>query len=73
GGEGLDRGGGDGVVAAAARERGETARGASGYGDRVDRVTRKLFGVGRKSPPENFSGGGGVVASGGLAGEDDQK
>ncbi|GKC46606.1 hypothetical protein Tco_1064328, partial [Tanacetum coccineum] len=30
----------------------------SGSGDRVDRVTRNTFGLGRKSPPENFSGGG---------------
>ncbi|GJR60211.1 hypothetical protein Tco_1502373 [Tanacetum coccineum] len=31
----------------------------SGYGDRIDRVVRSIFGVGRKTPPENFSGGGG--------------
>ncbi|GJR60207.1 hypothetical protein Tco_1502369 [Tanacetum coccineum] len=31
----------------------------SGYGDRIDRVVRSIFGVGRKTPPENFFGGGG--------------
>ncbi|GJX97829.1 hypothetical protein Tco_0353627 [Tanacetum coccineum] len=31
----------------------------SGYGDRVDPVVRTTFGVRRKIPPENFSGGGG--------------
>ncbi|GJS09249.1 putative ribonuclease H-like domain-containing protein [Tanacetum coccineum] len=30
----------------------------SGSGDRVDRVTRNTFGLGRKTPPEKFSGGG---------------
>ncbi|GKA81755.1 RNA-directed DNA polymerase [Tanacetum coccineum] len=45
---------------AASRERGEMVRvRASGYGDRVDPVTRSLFGLRRKSPPEKFSGGGG--------------
>ncbi|GJV60778.1 putative reverse transcriptase domain-containing protein [Tanacetum coccineum] len=38
--------------------------GESDYGDRVDRVAGIIFGFGRKSPPEKFSGGG-VVASGG--------
>ncbi|GJR34347.1 hypothetical protein Tco_1210031, partial [Tanacetum coccineum] len=36
----------------------------SGYGDRVDPVTGTLFGVGRKSPSENFSGGGVVAVAG---------
>ncbi|GJX72584.1 putative reverse transcriptase domain-containing protein, partial [Tanacetum coccineum] len=31
----------------------------SGVGDRVDRVSGSIFGVGRKTPPEKFSGGGG--------------
>ncbi|GKA60704.1 hypothetical protein Tco_0760111 [Tanacetum coccineum] len=35
------------------------ARGASGVMDRGDPVTGIIFGVGRKSPPEKFSGGGG--------------
>ncbi|GJS79562.1 retrovirus-related pol polyprotein from transposon TNT 1-94 [Tanacetum coccineum] len=35
----------------------------SGSGDRVDRVTRGIFGVGWKSPLENFFGGGGVVVA----------
>ncbi|GKG35070.1 hypothetical protein Tco_0440224, partial [Tanacetum coccineum] len=35
------------------------ARGASGVVDRVDPVTRIIFGVGRKSPPEKFFGDGG--------------
>ncbi|GKB97349.1 hypothetical protein Tco_0983486, partial [Tanacetum coccineum] len=30
----------------------------SEYGDRVDPGTRNDFGLGRKCPPENFSGGG---------------
>ncbi|GKB08406.1 ribonuclease H-like domain-containing protein, partial [Tanacetum coccineum] len=30
----------------------------SGCGDRIDPVRRSVFGVGRKSPPEKFSGGG---------------
>ncbi|GJS59861.1 hypothetical protein Tco_0654645 [Tanacetum coccineum] len=34
----------------------------SEYGDRVDLVVRTTFGFDRKSPPENFSGGGGVAA-----------
>ncbi|GKA74944.1 hypothetical protein Tco_0781322 [Tanacetum coccineum] len=42
--------------------------------DRIDRLNENLFGLGRKSPPENFSGGG----SGGrrrreLAGEDERE
>ncbi|GKC15784.1 hypothetical protein Tco_1012566 [Tanacetum coccineum] len=37
---------------------------ASECGDRTDRVMGSVFGFGRKSPPENFSGGGGVVAGG---------
>ncbi|GJX49731.1 hypothetical protein Tco_0276576 [Tanacetum coccineum] len=32
----------------------------SGGGDRIDPVMRSVFGVGRKSPPEKFSDGGGV-------------
>ncbi|GJW28618.1 hypothetical protein Tco_0045493 [Tanacetum coccineum] len=31
---------------------------ASEIADRIDRVTRIIFGVGRKSSPENFSGDG---------------
>ncbi|GKE73772.1 hypothetical protein Tco_1535813, partial [Tanacetum coccineum] len=41
---------------------------ASDSEDRVDRESGSIFGVGRKTPPENFSGGGGggrVVAAGG--------
>ncbi|GKG40458.1 hypothetical protein Tco_0467235, partial [Tanacetum coccineum] len=30
----------------------------SGCGDRIDPVMRSVFGVGRKSPPKKFSGGG---------------
>ncbi|GKB76480.1 hypothetical protein Tco_0943375 [Tanacetum coccineum] len=37
---------------------------ASDKGDRIDRFTRNIFGVGQKSPPENFSGDGGVVVAG---------
>ncbi|GJW68969.1 integrase, catalytic region, zinc finger, CCHC-type containing protein [Tanacetum coccineum] len=36
----------------------------SGCGDRIDPVMRSVFGIGRKSPPEKFSGGGGVVVAG---------
>ncbi|GJV98502.1 hypothetical protein Tco_1553754 [Tanacetum coccineum] len=38
---------------------------ASELMDRVDRAMRNTFGLGRKTPPEKFSGGGGVVAGGG--------
>ncbi|GKG28703.1 hypothetical protein Tco_0416068 [Tanacetum coccineum] len=38
---------------------------ARDMGDLVDLETRKLFGFGRKSPPENFSGGDAVVPGGG--------
>ncbi|GKE41616.1 hypothetical protein Tco_1468900 [Tanacetum coccineum] len=47
--DGEDGGGGSGVV--------EVARGASGIVDRVDPEVGSIFGVGRKSPPEKFSGG----------------
>ncbi|GKF83874.1 hypothetical protein Tco_0248772 [Tanacetum coccineum] len=40
---------------------------ARDYGDRIDRVTSNLFELGRKSSPENFSGGCGGVAGGGVA------
>ncbi|GKF04227.1 hypothetical protein Tco_0034895, partial [Tanacetum coccineum] len=40
----------------------------SEYGDRVDPVVRTTFGVRRKNPPENFSGGGVVVAGRRLGG-----
>ncbi|GJX95729.1 hypothetical protein Tco_0351527 [Tanacetum coccineum] len=63
-----DDGGGGGfgvMMMEQLRERGEMVRvRASGYGDRVDRVTRSHFGVRRKNPPENFSDGGAVVAGG---------
>nr|GEW76138.1 hypothetical protein [Tanacetum cinerariifolium] len=35
---------------------------ARGVGDRIDRLMGVLFGFAEKSPPEKFSGGGGVVA-----------
>ncbi|GJS00368.1 hypothetical protein Tco_0316876 [Tanacetum coccineum] len=41
------------------------ARDASGCGDRIDPLMRSIFGLRRKSPPENFSGGGVVMAGGG--------
>ncbi|GJS84360.1 hypothetical protein Tco_0750901, partial [Tanacetum coccineum] len=43
--------GGDGGVIRRVKE--------SGVGDRVDRVSGSIFGVGRKTPPEKFSGDGG--------------
>nr|GEV05465.1 zinc finger, CCHC-type [Tanacetum cinerariifolium] len=46
------------VVTAAVK----VAREESGVGDRIDRETGSLFGFFGKSPPEKFSGGGGVVA-----------
>ncbi|GKF11232.1 hypothetical protein Tco_0049158, partial [Tanacetum coccineum] len=57
---GLDRGGGDGVAAAAAGEGGEgkTRVRASEVVGWVDRKKRNTLGVRRKNPPENFSGGG---------------
>ncbi|GJW48595.1 hypothetical protein Tco_0080241 [Tanacetum coccineum] len=48
---GWQRGGGDGGVIRRVKE--------SDGGDRIDPVTRSLFGLRRKSPPEKFSGGGG--------------
>ncbi|GJQ97948.1 hypothetical protein Tco_0009087 [Tanacetum coccineum] len=47
---------------------------ARDMGDWVDRVTRNLFGFGRKSPPKRISGGGGgagaaVVVAAGNGGE----
>ncbi|GJU83117.1 hypothetical protein Tco_1285482 [Tanacetum coccineum] len=47
-------------VAAAAETGGGGGRRVeeSGCGDRIDPVMRSVFGVGRKSPPEKFSGGG---------------
>ncbi|GKB94985.1 hypothetical protein Tco_0981122, partial [Tanacetum coccineum] len=33
-------------------------------GDRIDREMGRIFGVGRKTPPENFSDGGGVMVTG---------
>ncbi|GKD18735.1 hypothetical protein Tco_1207893, partial [Tanacetum coccineum] len=36
----------------------------------IDRLTRSIFGVHQKTPPEKFSGGGDVVVAGMLAGED---
>ncbi|GKB28102.1 hypothetical protein Tco_0867503, partial [Tanacetum coccineum] len=35
----------------------------SGYGDRIDRKMGLVFGVGRKIPPEKFSGGGATAAA----------
>ncbi|GKA17956.1 hypothetical protein Tco_0697793 [Tanacetum coccineum] len=47
------------VVAVVGKTRnGEWRVRASDYGERVDPMERRLFGVGRKSPPEKFSGGG---------------
>nr|GEU73200.1 hypothetical protein [Tanacetum cinerariifolium] len=39
---------------------------ASDIVDRIDRKVGNLFGFAGKSSPEKFSGGGGVVAGGGL-------
>ncbi|GJT68292.1 hypothetical protein Tco_1019772 [Tanacetum coccineum] len=63
------------VVAVVGKTRkGEWRVRASDYGERVDPVERRLFGVGRKTLPEKFSGGGGgVVVAGMLAGEDDRR
>ncbi|GKG37987.1 hypothetical protein Tco_0457210 [Tanacetum coccineum] len=41
----------------------------SGYGDRIDRKMGSVFGVGRKIPPEKFSGGGAAVVAGKVAGD----
>ncbi|GJV57086.1 hypothetical protein Tco_1458091 [Tanacetum coccineum] len=38
--------------------KGEQRVAVRGIEDRVDPVVRNLFGFGRKSPPEKFSGGG---------------
>ncbi|GJY10726.1 hypothetical protein Tco_0378911 [Tanacetum coccineum] len=50
------------VAAAAETDGGGRRVEESGCGDRIDPVMRSVFGVGRKSPPEKFSGGGDVVA-----------
>ncbi|GKF07218.1 hypothetical protein Tco_0041442 [Tanacetum coccineum] len=56
-------GGGDGGVIRRVEE--------NDMGDRIDRVVRNIFGVGRKSPPEKFSGGRRWWAAvGELAGEE---
>ncbi|GJV45201.1 hypothetical protein Tco_1429737 [Tanacetum coccineum] len=65
---GVDGGGGDGsrgdskvvrwVAAAAETDGGGRRVEESGCGDRIDPVMRSVFGVGRKSPPEKFSGDG---------------
>ncbi|GJX52010.1 hypothetical protein Tco_0280379, partial [Tanacetum coccineum] len=75
GGCGGDVGGGVGCGGTAAGEEGEgkTRVRASDHGERVDPVERRPFGVGRKTPSEKFSGGGGVVVAGMLAGEDDRR
>ncbi|GKF10310.1 hypothetical protein Tco_0048236, partial [Tanacetum coccineum] len=57
-------GGGDGGVIRRVKE--------SDGGDRIDPVTRSLFGLRRKSPPEKFSGGGNGGRRRKLAGEDDR-
>ncbi|GJV91759.1 hypothetical protein Tco_1539572 [Tanacetum coccineum] len=49
--------GGGVTVVAAARVR------ASGYGGWIDPVMGSDFGLGRKCPPEKFSGGGGMVVA----------
>ncbi|GJS24450.1 hypothetical protein Tco_0453082 [Tanacetum coccineum] len=69
-GDGDEGGGGVTRLRGGSRRRGRRVA-ASDKGDRVDRVTRNIFGVGRKSPPEKFSGGGSeaaVVAGGGAGG-----
>ncbi|GJZ80478.1 mutator type transposase [Tanacetum coccineum] len=51
-------GGGDGAAVEGWQRRWRRVA-ASGCGDRIDRVMGSIFGFGRKSPPEKFSGGGG--------------
>ncbi|GJY11448.1 hypothetical protein Tco_0379633 [Tanacetum coccineum] len=46
------------MAAAAETDGGGRRVEESGCGDRIDPVMRSVFGVGRKSPPEKFSGGG---------------
>ncbi|GJV17725.1 hypothetical protein Tco_1363048 [Tanacetum coccineum] len=58
--ESVGGGGGSGGV--------EERVGESDYGDRVDRVAGIIFGFGRKSPPEKFSGGSVVAGGGAVAG-----
>ncbi|GJZ20295.1 integrase, catalytic region, zinc finger, CCHC-type containing protein [Tanacetum coccineum] len=58
-------GGGVTVVAAVVVVRVAAARvRASGYGGWIDPVMGSDFGLGRKCPPEKFSGGGGMVVAG---------
>ncbi|GJW24449.1 hypothetical protein Tco_0038260, partial [Tanacetum coccineum] len=59
-------GGGVTVVAAVVVVRVAAARvRASGYEGWIDPVMGSDFGLGRKCPPEKFSGGGGMVVAGG--------
>ncbi|GJW40348.1 hypothetical protein Tco_0066193 [Tanacetum coccineum] len=57
------------AVVGEGRGRGKPRVRASDYGERVDPVERNTFGVGRKSPPENFFAGGVVTAGDYLLGE----
>ncbi|GKG16001.1 hypothetical protein Tco_0358324, partial [Tanacetum coccineum] len=53
------------VGTAASREGGKMVRvRANGYGGWIDPVMGSDFGLGRKCPPEKFSGGGGMVVAG---------
>ncbi|GJR90399.1 hypothetical protein Tco_0214410 [Tanacetum coccineum] len=52
------------MAAAAETDGGGRRVEESGCGDRIDPVMRSVFGVGRKSPPEKFSGGGATVVAG---------
>ncbi|GJS23014.1 reverse transcriptase domain-containing protein [Tanacetum coccineum] len=52
------------MAAAAETDGGGRRVEESGCGDRIDPVMRSVFGVGRKSPSEKFSGGGATVVAG---------
>nr|GFA40744.1 hypothetical protein [Tanacetum cinerariifolium] len=56
------------TVAAGSRWRWWRRVRESDIDDRIDRSEGNNFGFAGKSPPEKFSGGGSVVADGGLAG-----
>ncbi|GKG43829.1 hypothetical protein Tco_0482922, partial [Tanacetum coccineum] len=63
---GVDGGGGHGLRQPEGERRPRVEE--SDSGDRIDPLMRSLFGIRRKSPPEKYSDGDGVVVAGGGGG-----